>query len=246
MCAKHVSSACREVPRTSTYGLGKAGGDWGGALADAVLVPYADFMLAPVPDGVSLRQAASASDNVADAYRCVMPHLANDPGAPVLVAGNGAIPLIAADAARRLGASDVSLYSQQAAVLARAEAVGISAFEVAKWPPRFPTHPITVDCTSDPDGLRAVIASTEAGGHCTAASMHFSDVAVPMFMMYMKGVTLHTSRTQGASVLPRMLDAIAQGAVDPLIADPLIASWDDAPDALLAGALKTIVERAAA
>src|SRR3954469_19596634 len=102
MCHRGTSSACRDVPRTSTYGLGAAGGGWGGALADLLLVPYADFMLAPVPDGVSRRQAASASDNVADAYRCVMPHLTNDPGAPVLVAGDGAIPLMAADCARRM------------------------------------------------------------------------------------------------------------------------------------------------
>ncbi len=209
-------------------------------------MPYADFMLAPVPDGVSLRQAASASDNVADAYRCVMPHLTNDPGAPVLVAGDGAIPLMAADCARRMGSEQVSLYSRQAAVLARAEALGgIDVFPLDRWPDRFPTHPVTVDCTSDPAGLRAVIASTEAGGRCTVAGMHFADVAVPMASMYMKGITLHTSRTQGASDLPTVLAAMAAGAIDPLVVDPAVVGWDDAPAALLDGALKTIVERSA-
>ena len=244
MCHRGTSSACREVPRTSTYGLGPAGGGWGGALADLLLVPYADFMLASVPNGVSLRQAASASDNVADAYRCVMPHLAADPGATVLVAGDGAIPLMAADCARRMGSERVSLYSRSRAVLDRAEALGgIEVFDVDRWPDRFPTHTLTVDCTSDPAGLRAVIASTEAGGRCTVAGMHFADAAVPMASMYMKGITLHTSRTQGASDLPAVLAAMAGGAIDPLVVDPAVVGWDDAPAALLDGALKTIVER---
>ena len=71
-----------------------------------------------IPDGVSARQAASASDNVNDAYRCVAPGLAAEPGAPVLVVGNGAIALMAADCARRLGSEHVVLCSQQEVVLA--------------------------------------------------------------------------------------------------------------------------------
>ncbi len=53
-----------------------------------------------------------------------MPHLADDRGATVLVAGDGAIPLMAADCARRMGSAQVSLYSRQPTVLARAEALG--------------------------------------------------------------------------------------------------------------------------
>src|SRR4029078_12008799 len=125
------------------------------------------------------------------------------------------------DCARRMGSERVSLYSQQDDVLRRAEAVGgIDVSEVCRWPERSPTHPVTVDCTSDAAGLHAVIASTEAGGRCTVAGMHFSDVAVPLAIMYMKGITLHTGRTQGAAVLPAMLAALADGSIDPLVADP--------------------------
>ena len=209
MCRKGVTSACRSVAKTSTYGLGAAAGNWGGALADLVAVPYADVMLDAIPDGVSARQAASASDNVNDAYRCVAPGLAAEPGAPVLVVGNGAIALMAADCARRLGSEHVVLCSQQEDVLGRAEALGIEVHAVERWPDRMPNHPITVDCTSDADGLRGVVASTEAGGTCTSASMHIADVALPMWSMYMKGITLCTSRTQGAAQQALVLDAIA-------------------------------------
>jgi alcohol dehydrogenase len=243
MCERGVSSACRNFPKTATYGLGAAAGSYGGALADLVSVPYADFMLAAIPEGVSARQAAGASDNVNDAYRCVAPQLAALPKAPVLVVGNGAIPLMAADCARRLGSERVVLCSQDDAVLRGAEALGIDVHEVDRWPARFPNHPITVDCTSDPDGLRAVVASTEAGGTCTSASMHFADVALPLWSMYMKGITFRTGRTEGASGLRPVLSALAAGEIDPLVVAPEVVAWPDAAAALLSPSLKSIVER---
>jgi hypothetical protein len=86
------------------------------------LVPYANAMLVPLPDGISARPAAGASDNLADAYRCVAPQLAQLPGAPVLIAGGGGIALYAADIARRLGSERVSLYAQQRVLIERAQA----------------------------------------------------------------------------------------------------------------------------
>jgi threonine dehydrogenase-like Zn-dependent dehydrogenase len=63
------------------------GGDWGGALADLVRVPFADAMLVELPEGVSPTAVASASDNLPDAWRAVAPFLAESPGADVLVVG---------------------------------------------------------------------------------------------------------------------------------------------------------------
>jgi alcohol dehydrogenase len=243
MCGRGVTSACRRVPKTATYGLGAAAGGYGGALADRVAVPYADAMLAPVPAGVSRRQAAGASDNVNDAHRCVAPALAALPGAPVLVVGNGAIPLMAADCARRLGSERVVLCSQQPAILRLAEALGIEAHEVDRWPDRLPNHPITVECTSEAAGLRAAVASTEAGGTCTSAGMHAGDVPLPMWSMYMKGITLHTSRAQGAAGLRPVLAAIAAGHIDPDVVRPQVVGWDDAPRALLGDAVRSVIER---
>jgi threonine dehydrogenase-like Zn-dependent dehydrogenase len=244
MCDRGVSAVCRQVPRTSNYGLGARGGDWGGAFADVLMVPYADFMLVPLPAGVSARQAANASDNASDAYRCVQPALVRDPGAPVLVVGDGAIPLMAADCAVRLGAERVSFYSRRPDALALAEARGIDAFEVeGPWPARLPSHPITVDCTSDPDGLRGVVASTEPGGTCTISGMHLTEVSLPLPAMYFKGITLHTGRSQGASALPAVLAAMAAGTLDPLVVDPLVTTFDGLGDAILGDALKVIAER---
>ena len=243
LCRRGVTSACRAVPKAATYGLGAASGPWGGALADLVEVPYADAMLAPIPAGVSARQAASASDNVADALRCVAPALAADPRAAVLVVGDGAIPLMAADCARRLGSERVTLCTRQPVTARIAAERGVDAQLVDAWPDRFPNHPITVECTSDAAGLRAVVASTEPGGTCTAAGMHLGDVALPLWSMYMKGITLRTGRTEGAAALRPALAAIAAGQVDPLVVEPDVVAWDDAATAFLGDALKSIVDR---
>jgi threonine dehydrogenase-like Zn-dependent dehydrogenase len=59
-CRRGLTSKCATTTgRTlAAYGFGQASGPWGGMIADAVRVPYADHMLVPVPDSVpSLRVA---------------------------------------------------------------------------------------------------------------------------------------------------------------------------------------------
>ena len=95
----------------STYGFGPAVARWGGFLSDLVCVPYAEHMLVPLPAGVSPAAVASASDNIADAWRAVAPPLGEEPGAPVLVVGgasSGSIGLYAVALALGLGAESVT------------------------------------------------------------------------------------------------------------------------------------------
>ena len=242
-CRRGITSACERVPKTSMYGLGPAAGDWGGALSDCVRVPFPDAMLCRLPTGVTALQAANASDNLLDAFRCVAPPLAAHPGGSVLVAGSGAISLFAVDCARRLGSERVSYYSPDRTHLERAETLGAEAHEVQSWPERFPTHDITVDCTNEPRGLYALVASTAAGGFCTSPPMYFVDVALPMQRMCMKGITFCTGRTNGAAGLPRMLQEIAQGHLDPLAIGPEVVPWESAAEALLGSAPKVIIDR---
>ncbi|MBA3809469.1 MAG: alcohol dehydrogenase catalytic domain-containing protein, partial [Solirubrobacterales bacterium] len=86
-CRQGRTSNCAEVAFMSTYGFGPAVERWGGFLADAVCVPYAEHMLVPVPEGLASAAVASASDNISDAWRTVAPALAAEPGAAVLVVG---------------------------------------------------------------------------------------------------------------------------------------------------------------
>src|SRR5712691_10412758 len=51
-CRAGVTGSCTAVSPGSMYGLGAVGGDWGGALADQVRVPFARTMLFPTPEDV--------------------------------------------------------------------------------------------------------------------------------------------------------------------------------------------------
>src|SRR5215210_8616378 len=67
-CRAGQTGACTTVPRGSAYGMAPLGGEWGGALADRVRVPFADAMLVPLPAGVDRVAVASVADNVPDGF----------------------------------------------------------------------------------------------------------------------------------------------------------------------------------
>jgi alcohol dehydrogenase len=226
-CRAGLTAACVRVPPTSMYGIGSVAGEWSGAFADAVRVPWADFNLRRLPDNVEPAAAASASDNFADALRGVDAELAARPGASVLIAGNGSIPLYAIAAARHLGAGRVTYASADLRALSIAERLGADCLHVNDWPRRFDTHDITMDCTNRADGLAAVIRSTAPFGLCTGASIFFGESpALPLRDMYMRGIRFHTGRVHSAASLDRALELIASG-LDPRSIEPVIYGWDD-------------------
>ena len=48
-------------------------------IADCLRIPFADFNLVKVPDGVDPLRVAAAGDNLTDAWRSVVPPLAQRP-----------------------------------------------------------------------------------------------------------------------------------------------------------------------
>ena len=66
-CRRGVTGSCASLPLMAMYGMAPlAGMDGGGFMSDLVLVPFADAMLLPVPDGVDPVAIASLSDNIPD------------------------------------------------------------------------------------------------------------------------------------------------------------------------------------
>ena len=227
-CGHGHSSVCTEVPNTSMYGIGKAGGDWGGALSDRVRVPFADYNLMLLPDQIDPVSIASGSDNLADGLRAVDTPLANRPGASVLIAGDGSIPLYAVICAQHIGAGQITFASQDAFALSVAESLGVSCQQIAEWPRKLKTHDITFDCTGSKAGLSCVIKSTAPFGVCTSASIYFSDeTAVPLRDMYMKGITFQTGRVNSAANLGRVVGLITEG-LKPDRIQPAVVPWLDA------------------
>lgn len=231
-CSHQHSSVCGSVPNGTMYGIGAVGGDWQGALADLIRVPWATFNLAKVPSHIDLRAIASAADNLADGLRGVEQPLQQRPGTSVLVAGSGSIPLYAVLCAMFLGAEDVTLASDDEFALGVADAMGATCLPITTWPKRFRSHGISVDCTNDVAGLAAVIGSTSPYGICTSSSIFFGGgVTVPMFNMNMRGIAFHTGRVNSASNLDKVLALLAAG-LNPEQVQPAYFAFEEVAEGL--------------
>lgn len=243
-CARGLSAHCSSVQRNAMFGLAPIGGEWGGAVADRVRVPFAEHMLVLLPEGVDPAAVGSASDNLPDAWRGVAPQLDELPGASVLVVGGGAasIGLYAVAIACALGASNVDYVDRDPERLRLAEGLGANAIE--GFPEdRIGPYPITFDASAHPKGLRLSILATEPGGWCTSAGIYYDpETPVPLLAMYERGITFRTGRPHARPVIPRILDLVKRGTLDPT---PIatVVSWEDAPEALRDPPTKLILVR---
>jgi alcohol dehydrogenase len=247
-CAAGWTGYCERVPPRSAFGLGPICGDWGGALADVLRIPFADAMLVRLPDGVAPALLASGSDNLPDAWRTVGPQLRRRPGAAVLVVGgNGAptIGLYAVGMARTLGASPVVYVDRDAERLAAARALGADVFD--GFPPnkdRMGPFPIVVEASGHPKALAFALRSVAPGGACTSVCAYFGDSApVPLWDMWLGGATLCTGLVNARADLPEVLALVARG-FRPDAIPTRVVDWDDAAEAFLDPARKLVVTRA--
>ena len=243
-CLRGLTESCK---RGGMYGVGAAGGGFGGALSERVAVPFADAMLVPLPDGVEPATAASAPDNISDAWRSIVPPLRDRPGGRVLIlAGPGAnsIPLYAVQIAQASGAESVTVLTRNEDTAGKAERLGAEVELVDEWPESHGRHDVVLEHANEREGLATALSSLRAGGHCTSSSMHFGGVAeIPIFQMFLTGVTFSTGRARSRQLLEPVLELIASGAIDPSQVTSETASWDDAPEALLGYTTKLVVTR---
>jgi threonine dehydrogenase-like Zn-dependent dehydrogenase len=249
-CGRGLTSACTTDRRTaiSMYGLGQAGGGWGGVMSDLLRVPHADHMLLRVPDGVGPVALASAGDNIPDGWRAVAEPLARNPGAPVLVLGGRAksVGLYAAASAVALGAARVDYLDTSTERLDIAATLGARPLRRRGWPARKrPGYPIVVDASGARGALGYAMRSLTAGGVCTSVTPYFTaGTRLPLWTMYVRQATFSTGLTNARAELPAVLNAVAAGRLRPELVTGLLADWEDAPTALLAPTAKVVVARA--
>jgi alcohol dehydrogenase len=182
-CRAGCPGSCLSVPPLSAFGMGVGGGHFGGAFSDELVVPYADAMLVPLPDGIAPAAAVSLSDNIADAYRHIAPHLptllATDADAQVLIiAGFSRRPLLSASVALyagqialALGARNVHLVDSRAEVRAHAERLGLIALKPRELRGR-PPAPLVVHSSADPRCLHQQRRPAPPHGHPPDPDVH--------------------------------------------------------------------------
>jgi threonine dehydrogenase-like Zn-dependent dehydrogenase len=241
-CRRGATSSCAVVPWLSCYGLGPAGGPWGGVVSDTVVVPYADAMLVALPDGCAPADLAAVGCNVVDAFRCVAPQLQVLPGADVLVLAGAFdnIAVYAAALARACGAGEVHVVTDSEEVAARAGAAGatpVSSYEVGR-----DRYPIVVDASMDPHLLRLGLMACAPGGVATLSTMYAGrSTEVPLMRMFERCITLHTGQPHARALLDPVLAMVVEERIDLAALTTSTRPWSEAPQAFAAGSGKHVV-----
>lgn len=243
-CAAGLTAHCKVGPPTAQYGHGTFGGNFGGAFSDLVLVPFANKMLVAVPDGVSPTQAVSVGDCVCDGWRSVAPHLAEKPGASVLViGGQGSIPLYAVDVATALGSSQVDYLDRDPTRLAIAEKFGAKVVD-SDVPDRLGEYDIVVNGSFPAGpGLACALRSLVPEGVCVTVSWQLEDPRIPLALMYRCGVRLHVSRVNARPIIPEVLNLVQSERIHPEWVSSDVLPWESSDQVLLEPPLKPVFVR---
>ncbi|NLE81554.1 MAG: alcohol dehydrogenase catalytic domain-containing protein [Rhodococcus sp.] len=252
-CRLGLTAKC-STTRTSTlaaFGFGPASGPWGGMVADKLRIPFADHMLVPLPNGVDPLRVAAASDNLADAWRCIVPALAQRPGGSVMVLGGAAqsIGLFAAGLAVAHGAEVVDYVDYRTERLEIAERLGATVHRVKKGKLRRRDLPsrlydVVVEGTSSAAGVEAALRSLRPGGFCNPVGYYLPPgTKVPLMHMYANCATLSIGVSNVRPILPDLLDFVARTEFPAEQVTTLLADWEDAPEAYQAHTTKLVLHR---
>jgi len=240
-CRRGLSAACSSAPGLAGYGV-PIGGDWSGLFSEQVRVPFADGMLVRLPDGVDPTAAASASDNLTEAYIAVFRGMAKHPGAPVLVVSSlPSLGLFAADHALAAGASRVDFVdaSEERREAARRLGATVHAAILPEFDMRFP---VVIGVAREPEMLAAAIRCLAPGGHLSNAAIFFADTPLPLWEMYKRDVTFSMGTASVSPHLPKVLDLLRCGHIHP---ERVMSThpWEDATEALLEPHIKPVITR---
>jgi threonine dehydrogenase-like Zn-dependent dehydrogenase len=215
-CRRGVPASCR------------AGGMWGvagdGGQAEAVRVPFADATLLAVPmdeHDERLTAVLALADVMATGHHAV--HAARLPErATVVVVGDGAVGLCAVLAARAAGAERILLLGHHPA---RAEiGVRFGATEVITVPGAAAADHVleatagvgadlVAECVGDQAAADTAIAVCAAGG--TLSLVGGPHAALDTRTVFLRGLTITGGLAPARRYLPRLLDEVLAGRLDP-------------------------------
>ncbi|SDF43591.1 alcohol dehydrogenase [Lentzea fradiae] len=233
-CRRDLPGSCASVPPLASFGT-SIGGHWGGLFDELVRVPWARYNLTPLPEGVDPFLAASAADNLTDAFQAVRPTLAAQPDAEVLVVGGTAsLGLLAVLSAIALGAPKVTYLDVDEGRRAKAAAAGANVVAADTYPDRLDGRfDLVVDASAATAGFRCAVLSTRPGGTCVVRSVYFGEPRLPYFSLYATGINLVMGPPHAGPHVSAVLRHIGNGTLDP---SPVLAGpfdHDDAVEVLL-------------
>jgi alcohol dehydrogenase len=220
------------------FGHGATLGSLQGAQAELLLVPHADLTLRRVPDAVGDEVALFAGDVMGTGYHAVV-ETGLEPGGSIAVLGLGPVGLCVVQAAWAAGAGAVIAIDTVEERLRMAEAFGARAVHLTEDDPRAAVKEATegrgadacVDAVGHPDALELACRLTRKAGVVSATGVYAERIELHMGIIWIKALTLKTGQANVIKHVDPVLDALAEGRLDPA---PIVThrmSLDDAPEA---------------
>ncbi|MGW4718668.1 zinc-dependent alcohol dehydrogenase [Nocardia sp. NPDC004260] len=244
-CRADLPLYCRATAAhgVAAYGI-PFGGGYGGLFSDLVRVPFASYALLPLPPNVTAIQAVSVGDNLADAWRSVVPHLRRDPGADVLVMSGGTIGLYSADVARACGARVVHYVDPDPDRRRIAAELGARTSAPEEFEPSAHEYQIALNHSSGSvRALRNAILATAPGGYVESSSFYFSDIGLPLPAMHMKGIHFSSALSNARSHMPEVLDLLSSSRLHPELIITDVIPFDSADQAIPTAGYKPVCVR---
>jgi alcohol dehydrogenase len=241
-CRNGSTGRCESVPFAASFGMGRAG-NFGGALADFIRVPFADAMLVPLPSSLDPIDVIGAADMALDAWRAVGVPLQQRPGAEVLVVGGLAsvIGLYAVGIAIAMGASRVVFCAKHAGQ--REHAAGLGAHVTTEIAPEHGRFDVIVDACGDAAMLPATLRAAAPEAIVTSVVFYERDLVLPQRELYFKGITYRTGRPNVRPAMEPVLALCHSGAFRPQNVPQSVFAFEDAIEAWLSDDLRTVAAR---
>lgn len=243
MCRRGFTGRCESVPFGASFGMGREG-DFGGALADLMRIPYAEAMLVPLPASMDPVATIGAADMALDAWRAVGPALQERPDARVLVVGGAAavIGLYAAAIANALGAPEVTYWDDDETRAAHARAFGAHCVSREHAPEG--VFDIIVDACGDPRMLLRSLSHAAPEALFTSVVIYLEGAPpLPLRELYFKGVTFRTGRPNVRPSMEPVLALCHSGRFRPEAIKTSVFEFEHAPEAWRSEDLRVAVTR---
>ncbi|OMC04469.1 dehydrogenase [Mycobacterium sp. NS-7484] len=212
-CATHDPIRCVHGPQI--FGSGALGG----AQAELLAVPAADFQLLAVPDGITTEQALLLTDNLATGWAAAR-HADIPIGGSVAIVGLGAVGMCALRSALTLGAAQVFAVDPVETRRSRAEKWGA----IAIAPPavqaiREATGGAGVDAVIDAVGsdasLNDSIEAVRAGGTVSIVGVHdLQPYPLPALACLIRSLTVRLTTAPVQQTWPELVPLLQAGRMD--------------------------------
>jgi len=247
---------CGAGLHTSCVRGGYWGGEQDGGQGEAVRVPLADGTLVPLPGDVDLSDARLAaalttlSDVMGTGHHAAV-NAGVEPGATVVVVGDGAVGLCAVLAASRLGAERIIVMGRHDERIAIARRFGATdvvrergeegVARVRELTDGGTRH--ALECVGTTQAFETAIGVCRPGG--TVGHVGVPPQPVPLLDVHMRNIALVGGVAPVRAYIPELLRDVLSGRIDPSPVMNLTVGLDGVPEGYAAmderRAVKTLV-----